>query len=1129
MSVRVSLTERVSIEARGAVVDEQRFPGRQGRLVFAYLLAAHGRPVPRDELAEALWGDEPPATWEKALSVLASKLRALLAECGLDGVSSLTSAFGCYQLTLPAGSWIDVVAADEAATAAERSLAADEVEQARADASVAESLARRTFLPGEDSRWVEGKRADLRETLIRALDCLAEAHRLAGDPRAAVRAAEEVVELEPYRERGYRLLMEAQSAAGNDAEALRVYERCRRLLDEELGTYPSPETEAIYRRLLEAPTVAVGRPPFEGREGELAEEATREMARRWRRPARQTLIAATSAVAVVGLGVGVLLTRGEGSRASASIAPNSLGVIDSNDGQIAAEIPVGDAPGGVAAGSDAVWVSNTGEDTVSRIDPATNDVRQTIDVGGGPAGIAATPNAVWVANGLDATVSRIDPESNRVSQVIDVGNGPTGVAAGEGAVWVTNSTDGTVSRIDLDSGTVTGTYPAAPGASSIAVGFGRVWVVSPPSAKVVALDPDSGRIVDEIGVGVDPAAIGVGRDALWVTNRADGTVSKIEPRSGAVIGTTAVGRAPTGVAAGEDAVWVANSGDATMSRVDPSSVTVVKSIPLGNPPRDAVSSPGGTYVTVGASGIEHRGGTLRVVTVQPDSIDPALAYASESWAVLAVTNDGLVAFRKVGGAHGIQLVPDLAVSLPILTHGGMTYTFQLRPGIRYSDGRLVQPADFRRAIERVFELGSPGAPYYSGIIGTERCEKGARCDLSQGISADRRSRTVGYRLKAPDGDFLTKLAMPWASAVPVSTPARDIGARPVPATGPYRIVAYDTRAKVLRLARNPHFRLWSPDAQPEGFPDSIVVSWPHAFTNVAARARAVERGRADIAMLGWGPPLPKSALEQLAARYPARLRFATAFNTTYFFLKTSVPPFDDVRVRRAVVAAFDEEAFAAREGPQYAPSCRILPPNYPAYQSTCPHASRGIEDIHRARKQVEGAGAAGTRVTVWTLSPVRGQAEYIASLLRSIGFRAGVKSIAPVPDPSGYFTKVADPTTRAQIGFGGWVSDYPSAAGFIPPLLGCAGYTPQSPQTTTNLTAYCNPALDAKMTRASGLQATNPPAASLLWQRIEDELLAQAPLLPTVNQRNADFLSKRVGNYQYNPQWGVLLSQLWVK
>ena len=256
MGMRVSLTERVSIETGGTVVDEQRFPGRQGRLVFAYLLAEQGRPVPRGELAEALWGDAPPATWEKALSVLVSKLRSLLNDCGLDGSEALTSAFGCYQLTLPSGTWIDVVAADEAVSAAELALAAGDVERARTEASTAESLARHTFLPGEDARWVEEKRSELRETLVRALECLAVTHRLGGDTRAAVRAAEELVELEPYRERGYRLLMEAQSAAGNDAEALRTYERCRRLLADELGTYPSSETEAIYRRLLEEPLTA---------------------------------------------------------------------------------------------------------------------------------------------------------------------------------------------------------------------------------------------------------------------------------------------------------------------------------------------------------------------------------------------------------------------------------------------------------------------------------------------------------------------------------------------------------------------------------------------------------------------------------------------------------------------------------------------------------------------------------------------------------------------------------------------------------------------------------------------------------------------------------------------------------
>jgi peptide/nickel transport system substrate-binding protein len=117
----------------------------------------------------------------------------------------------------------------------------------------------------------------------------------------------------------------------------------------------------------------------------------------------------------------------------------------------------------------------------------------------------------------------------------------------------------------------------------------------------------------------------------------------------------------------------------------------------------------------------------------------------------------------------------------------------------------------------------------------------------------------------------------------------------------------------------------------------------------------------------------------------------------------------------------------------------------------------------------------------------------------------------------------------AQTGFGGWAADYPSAAGFIPPLLSCAAFVPASPEQTTNVTGFCDRSLDAEMARATALQAQDPPAATLLWQRIEREILAQAPLVPTYNRRNVDFVSKRVGNYQYNPQWGALLDQLWVK
>src|SRR5215208_6667482 len=166
------MTERLAVEANGARLDEQRFPGRQGRILFAYLAAQNGRPVPRDELAELLWGDELPATWDKALRVLMTKLRALLEECGIDGSSALTAAFGCYRLALPAGAWIDVHAAAYAVERAEAAGAAGVHDEARAQASTAAELARRIFLPGEEGPWVEEQRRDLRDILVRALECL---------------------------------------------------------------------------------------------------------------------------------------------------------------------------------------------------------------------------------------------------------------------------------------------------------------------------------------------------------------------------------------------------------------------------------------------------------------------------------------------------------------------------------------------------------------------------------------------------------------------------------------------------------------------------------------------------------------------------------------------------------------------------------------------------------------------------------------------------------------------------------------------------------------------------------------------------------------------------------------------
>ncbi|HEX9123985.1 MAG TPA: BTAD domain-containing putative transcriptional regulator [Actinomycetota bacterium] len=247
--MRVYLAGSIWLERGDVRVPETRFPGRQGRLAFALLAAEHRRAVTREELAEELWGEAPPRAWDTALRAIVSKLRALLSEVGLDG-ETIGSAFGCYQLHLPRDAWIDLEATDDAVHRAEAEARAGHPELANGWALVANAIAARPFLPGEDTPWVERRRAQLREIRVRALECRAAVLLDTGDHPLAARDAEAVTHLEPFRETGYALLMRAHAGGGNPAEALRVYERCRRLVGEELGVTPSPDLEQLYLDIL---------------------------------------------------------------------------------------------------------------------------------------------------------------------------------------------------------------------------------------------------------------------------------------------------------------------------------------------------------------------------------------------------------------------------------------------------------------------------------------------------------------------------------------------------------------------------------------------------------------------------------------------------------------------------------------------------------------------------------------------------------------------------------------------------------------------------------------------------------------------------------------------------------------
>ncbi len=409
------------------------------------------------------------------------------------------------------------------------------------------------------------------------------------------------------------------------------------------------------------------------------------------------------------------------------------------------------------------------------------------------------------------------------------------------------------------------------------------------------------------------------------------------------------------------------------------------------------------------------------------------------------------------------------------------------------------------------------------IEGGAACLSSAKtCDLSKGVVTDSASRTVTFHLTEPDGEFQAKLALPFASAVPAGTPFRDIGMHPVPATGPYRISRF-VKNKLVTLVRNRAFREWSADAQPQGYPDVITLRYE---LDVHKRLGPVQRGAADIATpISIG--LAKEQISELASRYPGRLRATTSSETDFLFMNTRVPPFDDVRVRRAVNLALDRDLIVNREGEYaHAATCQVLPPNSRAYKPLCPYKRGGLRE---AMRLVARSGTKGQHVVFWSPPPFAETGRYVVSVLTQLGFRARLKVVHDAGGPGVYFSTVGDSRRRAQIGFSGWLTDYPSPAGFLRPLFSCAAFVPANGRANTNFAELCDPEVERRLKAAVSLQTEDPAAATVAWQAVERAVLELAPIAPLYNSRNVDLVSRRLGNYQYNPQYGFLLTQAWVK
>jgi peptide/nickel transport system substrate-binding protein len=457
--------------------------------------------------------------------------------------------------------------------------------------------------------------------------------------------------------------------------------------------------------------------------------------------------------------------------------------------------------------------------------------------------------------------------------------------------------------------------------------------------------------------------------------------------------------------------------------------------------------------------------------------------------------------------------------------------------VRYSTGAAVRAGDIRRGIERtVAQRTFAGTAFYApAIVGGGACldatgrAAGAKeplpdCDLSTGIVADDRTGTVTIHLTRPTPEFLYQLALPQAAAVPQDTPLHLAPGTFLPATGPYMISSYTRQQRAtdarpfrhghLQLVRNPHFRSWSRAAQPEGYPDRLVLETGYTEDEAIGR---VSDGRADFL---W-QARPLADVDRLRNRPGAQLHSSAGLWTFYVFLNTTKPPFDNPVARRAVAFGLDRAALASVRGFLHGQvTCQLIPPGFAGYQRYCPLTLGGGADgrwagpdVATALDLVRESGTRGARVVYLAgrEQPFRDVGRLVVRQLNRLGYRATMVTDFDLAD---------DPHNDWHAGAIGWLADYPAASNPVQGIGSCAGL---------GTSGTCDREIDKQITSAIAQQVADPGSASDAWAAIDHDVVDAAAVIPFSNNEQHELVSRRVGNTLVHPSTGMLIAQLWVQ
>jgi peptide/nickel transport system substrate-binding protein len=1115
--------------------------GQRTRTLLCALLLRADQVVSTERLIDDIWGDDPPAGAVHALHTQASKLRAALRD-GHDAlVISHTS--GGYRAEMD-GHHIDVREFERLVNEGRQHLAAGQPDLVVTTMRSAEALCRGAPLADfAGVPFAQPMIVRLEEMHRFAVETRIEAQLACGDAFDVLPELEERAAADPLREQVRRLHMLALYRTGHQARALDVYRQTRELLADELGVDPSPELQQLMQAILtQDPSLTLPSPRAEDRFAvdvprpePPADLRTRPRPRRrWR-----ALVIAAAVAALVIATAAALIPRHRQPAPAAATAANVVTEFNTS-GRLIKQFPVGKNPTAVTAGAGSLWVSNSDDNSISRIDPRTGASTPISGVGESPAGVVVGAGSAWVVSPTNpdrapletGTVTAINLTTDTPTDAVPAGELAGGIAYGDAHVWSTATEDAKVYRFDP-------THPGQPvefdtGAAptALAATSQALWVANAGDNTVWKIDPASGQRQDVVNVGTDPVAVAAGANGVWVANHLSGDVTLIDPNLDQP-SSIPVGDGPSSIAITPNAVWVTTSYAGRLVKIDPRKRRAVASFPVPGAPQSVTAVGDRLFVASAASYQGHRGGALRIrmVNTSPGPgypiTDPGFDADTITLLIGAATTDTLVANVRAPGPAGDALTPDLAMAIPRPTAGQTEYVFQLRPGIRFSTGQLVQASDVRASIERgMLESQESGSPIAS-IRGAAACfrPRVTRCDLSKAIEVNDATRTVRIELSHPDPQFLYALAGGAMAIVPKATPTyswNELAKQHpvVPGTGPYRVSKL-IWPRFIELTRNPHFHMWSRAAHPNGYVNTIDIEVaapsPHDLTDL-------EQGRIDV----LDDRLLTPSAEQAAVNGHALVaREEAGVALRYLVLNSNAAPFNNLKARQALNYAINRQTAIdieqSQTTDQLAITCQVIPAGMVSHQRYCPytvHPSGSgawtAADLDRARQLVSESGTKDEPVTVWAPPvdhPGNVSPDYVVSVLDDIGYRA--RAYRPSKTWTVYETDLESKKKPAQVGLlgqGFWPDDGAAAI---------ESFTCGQPYTGN----YCNRALDSAYRRGLPLMETDPQAARDTWTALDKQLVDDAVIVPLWNATQKALVSTRVGNWTT----GIQPDELWVQ